>query len=267
MSSADSDTAKPRSGRPPISIVIPALDEAHHLAPLQRQLQTQAIEIDVVLVDGGSSDGTAALARTLGFRTIQSPPGRGQQLTAGAAAAAGEVLLFLHADSQLPPGAVRKVLATLASNPDIGGGNFRLLFDGDDKFSRWLNGFYRWIRSHGFYYGDSAVFVRRTVYEALGGIRPIALMEDYDFIRRMERHGRTCCIADPPLLTSSRRFQGRHPIAIVYGWLKIHALFHLGVSPDRLARMYNSKRRHPTKAPVPQQPHHDPSSSPLSDQS
>lgn len=259
---------KTRGRKPPaISVVIPTLNEAPRLPGLLRQLRTQAIEIEIILVDGGSSDDTVARARALNIRTIQSPSGRGQQLATGAAAATGEILLFLHADSQLQDGALRRVLKALASDPNIVGGNFRLLFDGGDGFSLWLDGFYRWIRSHGFYYGDSAVFVRRAVYDALGGIRPIALMEDYDFIRRMERHGRTCCIENPPLLTSSRRFRGRHPAAIVYEWLKIHLLFHLGVSPNRLARMYNSKRRRPAKTPGPRQSHHDPSSSPLIDQS
>ena len=66
-----------------------------------------------------------------------------------------------------------------------------MLFDGDDPFSRWLDGFYVWLRSHGFYYGDSGIFVRRDVYDTMGGIRPIALMEDYDFVRRLEAHGNT----------------------------------------------------------------------------
>ncbi len=82
------------------------------------------------------------------------------------------------------------------------------------------------------------MFVRRVVSQARGGVRPMALMEDYDFPRRMERAGRTICIGDPPLVTSSRKFGGRSPIAIVWGWLVIHALYHAGVSPDRLARLY-----------------------------
>ena len=101
-------------------------------------------------------------------------------------------------------------------------------------------------------YRDSGVFVRRAAYRAFRGLRSIALMEDYDFTRRLERLGETCCIEDPPLVTSSRRFHGRRPLQIVYGWLKIHALFHLGVSPERLARMYDSaRRRDRSRAPSP----------------
>lgn len=261
MSSIESELARTQ---PAISIVIPALNEARRLPWLVAQLRAQRVAAEIVLVDGGSTDGTPAAARALGVRTMASPPGRGQQLAAGAEATTGDILLFLHADSLLPSGALRRVLDTLRDDSGIVGGNFRLLFDGDDGFSRWLNGFYRWIRSHGFYYGDSAVFVRRAVYDAIGGIRPIALMEDYDFNRRMERYGRTCCIDEPPLVTSSRRFRGRHPIAIVYGWLKIHLLFHLGVSPDRLAKLYDSARR-ASKDSAGRR--HDPSSSLFSDQS
>ena len=226
-----------------ISIVIPTLNEAGTLAHLLRALQDQSAEAEIIVADGGSTDDTAAIARRHGVRVLGGARGRGRQLANGAAAARGDILLFLHADCRFPPNGLTRIEQALSRDGDLVGGNFRLLFDGRDAFSTWLNGFYRWIRRHGFYYGDSAVFVRRTVYRALGGIRPIALMEDYDFNRRMERSGRTCCIDDAPLVTSSRRFAGRRPAAIVWGWIKIHLMFHLGVSPDTLARIYDSERR------------------------
>lgn len=80
--------------------------------------------------------------------------------------------------------------------------------------------------------------MRRSVYESLGGIRPVSLMEDYDFARRLERAGPTVCIHDPALITSARRFHGRHPAVIFAGWLWIHLLYHLGILPERLARRY-----------------------------
>ena len=145
-------------------------------------------------------------------------------------------------DTRLARGGLAAIRGALA-DPAVIGGNFRILFDGADGFSRWLDGFYAWIRRGGLYYGDSAIFLRRAVYRELGGIRPIALMEDFDLSRRMERRGGTVCIAEPPVLSSSRRFAGRRPYAIVIGWLWIHALFYLGVSPERLARLYDSARR------------------------
>ncbi len=226
-----------------ISVVIPTLNEQGRLPGLLAALRRDDPTCEVIVADGGSGDGTVAEARRLGARVVLSPGGRGAQLCAGADAAHGDILLFLHADSRFPAGGLPGIAEALAASPAAVGGNFRLLFDGDDPFSRWLDGFYARIRRHGVYYGDSGVFVRRAAYRTLGGVRPMALMEDYDFVRRMERLGATCCIEDPPLVTSSRRFHGRRPAAIVWGWLKIHALFHLGVRPERLARLYDSERR------------------------
>jgi rSAM/selenodomain-associated transferase 2 len=226
-----------------ISVIIPTLNEAASLRPLLKALSRQTPAHEVIVADGGSEDDTPATASARGAEVVRASYGRGAQLAAGAEAARGDILLFLHADSVFPDDGLARIEEILRGSPDMVGGNFRLLFDGDDGFSRWLTGFYTWIRRRGLYYGDSGVFVRKEVYRALGGIRPIALMEDYDFIRRLERFGPTCCIDEPPLLTSSRRFEGRRPWAIVWGWIKIHALFHLGVSPARLAKLYNSERR------------------------
>ncbi len=226
-----------------ISIVVPTLNEARKLPDLLAELAAETPNHEVIVVDGGSADGTDAVARRAGARLLPSAPGRGQQLAAGAAAAQGEILLFLHADSRFPAGGLAQILETLAAHPACPGGNFRLVFDGDTPFSRWLTGFYAWIRSLGFYYGDSAIFVRRSAFEEIGGIRRIALMEDYDFVRRLEKKGRTCCIEQPPLTTSSRRFEGRRPVSIVWGWIEIHLLFHLGISPAVLARRYEAQRR------------------------
>lgn len=226
-----------------ISVIIPTLNEAHRLPDLLQRLREDSAGIEIIVVDGGSRDETCAVAAAAGARVLASVRGRGQQLHAGAESATGDILWFLHADTTYPGGGLRRIERILSDDPTAVGGNFRLLFDGQDRFSRWLDGFYQWIRKHGVYYGDSAVFVRRRVYRELGGIRPIALMEDYDFNRRMEKAGGTCCIADPPLVTSSRRFAGRRPAAIVWGWVKIHLLFYLGVSPDRLARLYDSQRQ------------------------
>ncbi len=232
---------------PRISVIIPTLNEAQSLPTLLAGLQRQVDLAECIVADGGSRDGTAALARRSGARVVRCRRGRGAQLDAGAREASGDVLLFLHADSIVPAGALARIGEILAARPAVMGGNFRLLFDGDDAFSRWLDGFYRWIRERGFYYGDSGIFVRREAYRALGGYRPIALMEDYDFTRRLEEFGETCCIEDPPLVTSSRRFRGRRPAAIVGGWLFLHGLYHMGVPAHWLARLYDSERR--LKAP------------------
>jgi glycosyltransferase involved in cell wall biosynthesis len=181
----------------------------------------QGAEYEVIVVDGGSQDRTLEIARRHGVRTLPSPPGRGNAICTGAARSRGEVLFFLHADSTLLPGALDRISEVLSADPNIIGGNFRLVFDGDTPFSRRLTGFYARIRSIGLYYGDSGIFVRRSVYEDLGGFRPVPVMEDLEFVRRLERFGRTCYIMDPPLITSSRRFERRHPLKIVCGWAKL----------------------------------------------
>jgi len=225
-----------------ISVIIPTLDEADRLAPLLRTLGAEPSPHEVIVADGGSGDGTPAAARALGARVVACGHGRGAQLGAGAAVARGQVLLFLHADSRFPATGLARIESALGAAPGLVGGNFRLVFDGASRFSRRLTVFYAWLRRRGLYYGDSGIFVRREAYQRLGGIRAIALMEDYDFVRRLERLGPTCCIAEPPLTTSSRRFEGRHGVAIVWGWLLIHGLYHLGVSPRRLAGLYRSER-------------------------
>ncbi len=225
-----------------ISVVIPTFNEEARLSDLLAQLVQSNTNHEIIVADGGSSDETIAIARSLGARVVQAKKGRGIQLAEGAQAATGKILLFLHADSVLPPGGLDSIEREMGSSNMVGG-NFRLEFDGDTGFSRWLTGFYAWIRKRGLYYGDSGIFVLRSVYEELGGIKPLALMEDYDFSRRLERSGRTCCIDDPPLITSSRKFAGRSAVGIVWGWLKIHALYHLGVSPDRLARIYYGREK------------------------
>jgi rSAM/selenodomain-associated transferase 2 len=226
-----------------ISVIIPTLNEALRLPALLERIASEPISAEVIVVDGGSTDGTPEIARQWTKHVFHSPPGRGQQLRLGADVSHGDILLFLHADSALANGCLVRLRETLDREPSIVGGNFRLVFDGADGFSRWLTHFYAWLRRHSIYYGDSGVFIRRSAYDAIGGIRPVSLMEDYDLVRRLEAFGRTSCIEEPPLGTSSRRFIGRHPVLIVLGWLWIHALFHLRVPPQYLALLYDSMRR------------------------
>lgn len=221
-----------------ISIVIPAFNEEPRLAALLTSLAHEPGDHEVILVDGGSTDKTLSVARHAGARVLKTEKNRGLQLARGAEIAKGESILFLHADSKFPFGGLGQMQRRLDENLELAGGNFRLLFDGESSFSRRLTKFYAWLRRHGIYYGDSAIFVRKSAYVAIGGIRPIALMEDYEFVRRLERHGPTIRIEDPPLITSSRKFEGRSSVSIVWGWLIIHVLFYLGVPPKRLAQIY-----------------------------
>lgn len=205
---------------------------------------------EVIVSDGGSTDQTCNIAEQWGAVVISGSRGRGQQLARGAEFASGDVILFLHADTRLPLNAMGQIARAL-DTPEVIGGNFELKFDGGSEFATWLNGFYVWLRSNGLYYGDSAIFVRKSVYQALGGIRPISLMEDYDFVRRMERTGQTCCIGDPGAVTSSRRFQHRKPWRIYWQWFYLHAFYYLRVPSAVMAWLYRSEQHTPAERETP----------------
>ena len=226
----------PHKGR--VSIVIPTLNEAGRLPQLLAVLASEPDLREIIVADGGSDDGTQLLAVHLEAKVISTERGRGPALREGAAAASGDILLFLHADSIFPPGGLAAMVRALDGDRRLSGGNFRVVFDVDTPFTRRLAAVYAWIRRFALYYGDSGIFVRRKVYDEIDGIKPIPLMEDYDFVRRLERAGPTCCIDDPPLITSSRRFMNRPWPLALWSYAKIHLLYWLGVSPEHLASTY-----------------------------
>ena len=169
--------------------------------------------------------------------SASASPAAAPKLVTGATQAAGDILWFLLVDSHVAPGALDRIRAAIDEDGWVGG-NFRLTFDGNDRFSTCLTGFYAWFQRRGLYCGDSRIFVRRDIYDRTGGIQPLALMEDYNLTRRMERHGGTWCIDTPALITSARKFAGRHPVGIVFEWRKIHTLYGLGVNSKCLAKIY-----------------------------
>ncbi|MGI9185141.1 MAG: TIGR04283 family arsenosugar biosynthesis glycosyltransferase [Solirubrobacteraceae bacterium] len=230
---------------PVISVVVPVLNEARGLPSLLDHLLQLDGRFEVVIADGGSTDGTPqiAAAHPRAPRLVHSPPGRAEQMNAGAAQASGEALLFLHADTRLPPDAYRSLRRALA-NPGVIGGNFELRFDGADRFSRLLGGWYALQRRAGVYYGDSAIWVRRTAFERLGGYRPLPIMEDYELSRRLQRAGDTSCLPGPAV-TSARRWQQLGLLRTIASWVLIRLLFIAGVSPARLARRYPHVREAP----------------------
>jgi rSAM/selenodomain-associated transferase 2 len=221
-----------------LSLLVPVLDEAAGLPALLDHIEALEGDWEVILADGGSADASVAIATARGVRVLAAPRGRAAQMNAAAAVATGDPLVFLHADSRLPPDAA----VTLGrAGPTIVGGNFDLRFDGDDRFARLLGAWYRVQRRLGVYYGDSTLWVRRDAFDALGGFRPLPIMEDYDFVRRLERHGPTACLPGPAL-TSARRWRRHGVPRTVATWAFIRWAFLVGVPAERLARLYRAVR-------------------------
>ncbi len=224
-----------------VSVVIPTLNAASSLAAtllaLEEGRRSGLVE-EVVVVDGGSLDETAQVARAAGARVLENCPGRGRQLAAGAAAAKGAWLLFLHADTLLSEGwaaAVQGFMETLGSEGRAAA--FCLALDDGDPRARRIERLARWrCRVLGLPYGDQGLLISRRFYEALGGFRPMPLMEDVDLARRIGRGN--FVELDAIALTSAARYRAG-------GWwlrplrnLAILALYFLGVPPDTLKRLY-----------------------------
>lgn len=221
-----------------ISAVVPALDEERSIAATLSSLSGLADER--IVVDGGSRDRTRELARDAGARVIESPRGRGAQLNRGARAAIGEVLLFVHADTLVPPGAGSAILAAI----DAGalGGAFRIRFDAPGWRYRLGETLASWrSRWSGVALGDQAQFVRRDVFAALGGYAEWPILEDLDFSLRLRRQGRVV-ILPLAVTTSARRFVRRGPLRTVLRNWWIVARFRTGASPRELARLYGDVR-------------------------
>jgi rSAM/selenodomain-associated transferase 2 len=218
-----------------IGIVVPVFNEAAILRGSLTRLQRLAHEEEVVVVDGGSSDGSAQIASEY-FRTeAASAPNRGQQLNRGAACLLKDVLLFLHADSQLPSG-FRSAIRQALRDPRVAGGCFRLTFDSP----RLMLHFYSWftrLPGRFFHFGDQAFFVRREIFEKMGGYADLPFLEDVEFLRRLRRRGRFA-VLPLPVITSARRFLKRGVVRQQLRNTAIVALFELGIPARRLARLY-----------------------------
>jgi rSAM/selenodomain-associated transferase 2 len=221
-----------------LAIVVPALDEARNLEDLLPHLAEVCPGARVVVVDGGSRDGTSEVAgRFPSVAWLSSARGRARQMNAGARTAAGEVLLFVHADTRLPaeaPGAIFEALA----DPVVVGGRFDVRFDNPGRVLRMI----AWLmnlrsRVTGIATGDQAYFVRRSAFEALGGYRDIPLMEDVDLSRRLRRVGRLACLS-LTVTTSARKWEREGVARTVLLMWALRFLYFCGVDPERLHAWY-----------------------------
>ena len=223
-----------------VSIIIPVLqEEARIVDGIDRARALGTVE--VIVVDGGSSDHTRELASGADW-VLQTARGRATQLNAGAAAATGDILLFLHADCWLEPAGLHELQHALTSQPEVVGGGFRQILDHAGGVYRWLEwGNATRVRWPGWIYGDQGLFVRRSVFEALGGFPVLPLMEDLYFSKRLRKAGRLVLLGRH-LHVSTRRWAQTGPIRqTLRNWRFILAA-HLGTPLDELARRYREVR-------------------------
>lgn len=225
-----------------LSIIVPVLNEAatlpaflDHLQPLRRAGH------QLIVVDGGSTDESMSIAESLADRVLQCPPGRAQQMNRGAAQAAGEWLLFLHADTWLPQPA-QQWLALMQASPRIWG-RFNVRLSGQRRCFRLIETLMNWrSRVTGIATGDQAIFIRRKHFERLAGFAEIALMEDVELSRRLRRISRPLCLKQP-VRTSSRRWEEAGVLRTTLLMWQLRLRFFLGANPDDLVRRYYPSRK------------------------
>ncbi len=223
------------SKRSLISVVIPTLDEEATIGPTLRRLNTQQEPFETIVVDGGSTDETRAHARTLGATVLSSDQGRALQMNRGAEQASGKVLLFLHADTLLPPHGLSSIRRAL-SEPGATSGTFRLQFDRSTpllRFYAWCTR-WPWIR---LCFGDRGQFVQRSVFETVGGYPEWPLYEDLEFAARLQKQGGFRYL-DAAVTTSARRFQKNGPLQQQLRNLYLWMYYMAGADPERVAHLY-----------------------------
>ncbi len=231
---------KARSGQ--LSVIVPTLNEERTIGPTLLRLVGRT-DIEVIVADGGSVDETVSIARRMGCLVVPVRPGRGRQMNAGAAFASGEGLLFLHADTRLPADFEARIWSIL--NQGAAAGAFRLRIEDPRQALRWIE----WganLRSRILQtpYGDQGLFMRAELFHQVGGYPNWPLMEDYELCRRIRRHGKIA-LANESVSTSARRWNRLGICRTTLMNQFIVAAFHLGVSPERLARWYSSRLKRP----------------------
>ena len=229
---------------PSLSIIIPVLNEARGIVALLQSVQgLRAVGGEIIVVDGGSSDNTIALAQTLADLVTTAPRGRSSQMNAGAAIARAPALLFLHADTVLPDGALDSVLEAIQQGAVWG--RFDVAISGTASglglIATMMN-----LRSRlsGIATGDQAIFVRRDVFEQMGGFADLPLMEDIEFSRRMKRIGRPACLSEK-VITSGRRWEKHGVLRTILLMCSLRLRYFLGADPADLAREYGYAPRQP----------------------
>jgi len=233
-----------------ISVIIPTLNEERTV--MATLAHTAALGFDeLVVVDGGSSDQTPGLVESYRLNTqhstlspvrlVTAPYGRARQMNEGAKASRGEVLLFLHADTQLPDDAKTIIGAALADRRMVGG-RFDVRFDRPSMWGTIISKMMNWrSKLSGLATGDQALFVRRSIFEQMGGFADMPLMEDIEFSRRLKRKGAIAALT-ATVITSFRRWEQQGPLRTILRMWALRFLYWVGVSPHTLSRWYGLVR-------------------------
>ena len=228
-----------------ISVIIPTLNEEKSLPQTLACLSASGVT-EVVIVDGGSLDKTISIAeafcaKTSNARIVTAPAGRARQMNEGAKASQGDILLFLHADTQLPAEA-RLMIEAALTNPAVGGGRFNVTFTPPSVWGTMISTLMNWrSRLSGIATGDHALFVHRHVFEQLGGFPDIPLMEDIEFSRRLKRTGQIAALHQT-VTTSFRRWEQQGPLRTILLMWTLRFLYWAGVSPHHLKSFYAAIR-------------------------
>lgn len=224
-----------------ISIIIPTWNEADNLPQTLAAVQIGQ-NLEIIVVDGGSTDQTVAVARSQGVQVLSSLPGRAKQMNLGANAATGEILLFLHGDTTLPPGFDRQVRVSLAQ-PGVIAGAFALKIAGTlrgrsviETLVNWRSCFWQMP------YGDQAIFLRADTFQQMGQFPDMPIMEDFELMRRLRRRGRIA-IVPTPVRTSDRRWRKLGILRTTLINQAIVLAYYGGVSPTQLVKWYRRDRR------------------------
>jgi rSAM/selenodomain-associated transferase 2 len=230
-----------------ISVVVPSWRDAENLSVLLPSLGRREQIAEVIVVDASGQDEAERIALACAATFIPCPaPNRGAQMNLGAAASSGDVIVFQHCDTGLDDSHLKAIQSALA-DPRVVGGAFYRKFDGRHPRLMWLESVARFLTRHGgTLYGDQSIFVRRNVFEKLGGFAKIPLMEDVEFSRRLRSAGKVA-VLDPPVASSGRRHlkKGAWRTTIQNGLFIV--LYNLGVSPHRLHRWYYGETSQPER--------------------
>lgn len=223
------------------SVVVPVLNEAPLIAGFLRRLRSFGPELEIIVVDGGSSDGTWSIAEPLADRVIAAPRGRASQMNAGAQIARGDVLWFMHADLEAPPNSLDQIQAALA-HPSVVGGCFRLRFPRKELIYRVSDSLGNLgVNLFGFALGDHGIFCRREAFHQAGGYPAVPILEDAEIYRRLRRQGEMQQLGEE-IVSDPRAYESHGAYRTTAFYFLILALYVLGVRIEALNQIYRRFR-------------------------